>query len=67
MTLTTVTDAWAANKKRGRLRYQVGSCEFDVDSIAASVSRIRVCSETVRETPKSHYSRRTRRDARSVS
>ena len=49
------------------LKWEASSSEIDVDSIAASISRLRVGSGTVRETPKSHYSRRTRRVARSVS
>ena len=46
---------------------KASSSEVDVDSIAASISRLRVGSGTVRETSKSHYSRRTQRVARSVS
>ena len=37
-----------------------GKLPADVDSIPASISRLRLGSGTVRETPKSHYSRRTR-------
>ena len=45
-------------------KWEASSSEVDVDRIAA---RFRVGSGIVRETPKSHYSRRTRRVARSVS
>ena len=45
-------------------KWEASSSEVDVDSIT---TRLRVGSGTVRETPKSHYSRRTRRVARSVS
>ena len=38
-----------------------GSSEVDTGSIATSLSRLRVGSRTVSETPKSHYSERTRR------
>ena len=48
-------------------KWEASSSEVDVDSIAASISRLRVGSGTVRETSKSHYSRRTRRVARSAS
>ena len=47
-------------------KWEASCSEVDVDSIQASISRLRVGSWTVRETPKSHYSRRTRRVARSV-
>ena len=40
-------------------KWEASSSEVDVDSIAASISRRRVGSGTVRETSKSHYSRRT--------
>ena len=46
-------------------KWEASSSEVDVDSIAASISRLRVGSGTVRETFKSHYSRRIRRVARS--
>ena len=37
------------------IKWEASSSEVDVDSIAASISRLRVDSGTVRETPKSHY------------
>ena len=57
--------------KRGQVvhgtKWEASSGGVHVDSIPASIPRLRVGSGTVRETPKSHYSRRTRRVARSVS
>ena len=67
LTLTSLSFCVSELRREAGTKWDTSGNEVDVDSIAACISRLRVGSGTVRETSKSHYSRRTRRVARSMS